>query len=82
VSHCFYSIQNLIKHGANVNTQNKDGLTALINTAVADVARVLIENGADLYPRDKEGKTAFEQAKQYGMTEKAAVIEAAQAHKQ
>jgi ankyrin repeat protein len=72
----------LIRHGANVNAQNNDGLTPLINTAVAEVARVLIENGADLYLRDKEGKTALEQAKQYGMKEKAAAIEGAQGHKQ
>jgi len=71
----------LIRHGANVNAQNKDGVTPLINTGVPDVARVLIENGADVYLRDKDGKTALEHAKQYSMTDKAAVITAAQAGK-
>jgi uncharacterized protein len=72
----------LIKHGANVNAQNNDGISPLINTPTADVARVLIENGADLSLRDKQGKTALEEAKQSGMKEKATAIEAAQEHKQ
>ncbi len=46
-----------------MNTQNKDGLTALINSVSPDVARVLIENAADLYLRDKDGKTVLEEAK-------------------
>jgi len=72
----------LIKRGANVNAQNNDGITPLIDTPVEDVARVLIENGADLSLRDKQGKTALEEAKQSGMKGKAAAIEAAQKHKQ
>jgi uncharacterized protein len=72
----------LIKRGANVNAQNNDGITPLIDTPVEDVARVLIENGADLSLRDKQGKTALEVAKQSGMKGKAAAIEAAQKHKQ
>jgi ankyrin repeat protein len=51
-----------VKYGANLNAQNKDGLTALINSVGPDVARVLVENGADLHLRDKEGKTALEEA--------------------
>jgi len=64
-----------------VNTQNKDGLTALINSVSADVARALIENGADLYLRDKDGKTALEEAKGFNRPDKAAVLEAAQAQR-
>src|SRR5438445_1297015 len=71
----------LIKHGANLNTQYKDGLTALINSVSPDVAHVLVENGADLYLRDKEGKTALEEAKRFNRPDKAAVLEAAQAHR-
>ena len=47
----------LVKHGANVNAQSNEGLTPLMNTAAVDVAHVLIDNGADLFLRDKEGKT-------------------------
>ena len=72
----------LIKHGANVNTQNADGLTALINSVSPDVARVLVDNGADLYLRDKEGKTALQEARQFNRPDKVAVLEAAQAPKQ
>lgn len=71
----------LIKHGANLNTQNKDGLTALINAVNPDVARVLIENGADLYLRDKDGKTALDEAKAFNRPEKAAVLTAARRQK-
>ena len=59
---------------ANANTQNKDGLTALINSVSPDVARVFVENGADLYLRDKEGKTALEEAKRFNRPDKAAVL--------
>jgi ankyrin repeat protein len=62
--------------------QNNEGFSPLIKTPVADVARVLIENGADLFLRNKQGKTALEEANQPGMKEKAAVIKAAQEHKQ
>jgi ankyrin repeat protein len=72
----------LVKHGANLNTQNKDGLTALINSVSPDVARVLVENGADLHLRDEEGKTALEEAKRFNRPDKAAVLEAAQTHRQ
>jgi ankyrin repeat protein len=72
----------LIKHGANLNTQNKDGLSALINSVSPDVAHVLVENGADLYLQDKEGKTALEEAKRFNRPDKEAVLEAAQAHRQ
>jgi ankyrin repeat protein len=72
----------LIRHGANLNTQNKDGLTAIINSVSPDVARVLVENGADLYLRDNEGKTALEEATRFNRPDKAAVLEAAQAHRQ
>ena len=37
--------------------------------------------GADLYLRDKEGKTALEEAKRFNRPDKAAVLEAAQAHR-
>ena len=72
----------LIKHGANLNTQNKDGLTALINTVSPNVVQVLVENGADLHLRDKEGKTALEETKRFNRPDKAAVLKAAQAHRQ
>jgi ankyrin repeat protein len=72
----------LIKHGANLNTQNKDGLSALINSVSPDVARVLVENGADLYLRDKQGKTALDEARQFKRPDKATVLEAAQGHRQ
>jgi ankyrin repeat protein len=65
----------LIEAGADINAQDKCGITPLINTPSVEVAKVLLENGADRSIRDRGGKTALDWATE----EKAAVIEAAQA---
>jgi len=68
----------LIKAGANVNARSKKGYTPLINAPAPDVVRVLLENGGDPSAHDQDGKTALDLARQYGMKEKAALLEAAE----
>jgi len=56
----------LIKHGANVNIQTKDGTTALMTAVIiassygdTKIVRLLIEAGATLDIQDKDGMTAL-----------------------
>ena len=54
-------VQNLVNHGANVNTQNLEGRSALMIAAMSgrrEIVRELIEAEADLDLENKEGKTA------------------------
>ena len=48
----------LIEAGGDVNAQDNKGRTPLHTVPSLDCARVLLENGADPYIRDKEGKIA------------------------
>lgn len=68
------AVRALIGAGADVNAQNNEGLTALINCVSPSVARELLANGADPSIRDKQGKTALDQAKQYSMKDKEAAL--------
>ena len=51
----------LIKYGANVNAQDNNGLTPLHQVESLDLARVLIENGANS-ARNNEGRTPLHTA--------------------
>jgi uncharacterized protein len=66
-------IEKLIKRGANVNIQSKDGTTPLMVAAKGGVkasnTEALIKGGADLTLRNKEGLTAFGVAKKHGRAE-------------
>ncbi len=56
----------LIEHGADVNSLNKDGRTALMLAAGMGhtaVVRLLLSKGADTRLRDRDQKTAFDLAK-------------------
>jgi len=63
----------LINAGADIDAQNKEGITALMNAVEEDnfeVIKVLLEAGADSNLKNKKGESALslaktEEAKQY-----------------
>jgi ankyrin repeat protein len=62
----------LIEHGANVNAQTSDGVTALMNAsqqAKVDAVKLLLDNGANLQQKDGKGKTALVYAARAGSSE-------------
>ncbi|MFC1855547.1 ankyrin repeat domain-containing protein [Thermodesulfobacteriota bacterium] len=62
-------VKLLIDNGAKVNaTCYYGGGTALIMTCSEEVAKVLMENGADINIRDNRGKSALDVAKKIGAT--------------
>ena len=55
----------LLKHGANVGAEDKEGGTPLHAAAIfasAEVVPVLLEHGANVGAEDKEGKTPLDAA--------------------
>ncbi|MCB1156393.1 MAG: ankyrin repeat domain-containing protein [Leptospiraceae bacterium] len=57
------TVKFLIAKGAEINAKNKDGETALIKAlrySNLEAARLLLENGADVYIRDKNNKEGFD----------------------
>jgi ankyrin repeat protein len=71
----------LVKAGANLNATDEFGRTPLSACFDADYARALIDLGADVFARDKQGKTAAETAREMGDSELADLIEKAMASK-
>jgi hypothetical protein len=60
-------VQLLIKKGADVNAVGSLDLTALHKAAAAwdgDLARILLENGANPGLKDEQGKTPLDHAKE------------------
>ena len=52
----------LLEHGADINAQNRQGLTPLhwaSNSGTPEVVRVLLEHGADVEVKDDTGRTAL-----------------------
>jgi ankyrin repeat protein len=49
----------LLQHKANPNTQTPDGVTPLMISNYEEKVRLLLEAGADIYRKDKNGKTAI-----------------------
>ncbi|MCW3099990.1 MAG: arp [Chthonomonadaceae bacterium] len=79
------SVQALLAHGADVNTQNSDGRTALIYTAndspdvrfeaqCCKTARLLLAHGAKIDLRNSDGSTALFLAVQYSHLELVALL--------
>ncbi len=69
----------LINAGTNVDVRNSDGETALMLTLDDDVTQVLLDAGANLAIQNNAGKTALQIARDFGLREKAALIEKAAA---
>jgi len=63
------NVKLLVKYGANLNVQNKNGNTAL-HTAIAvknyDIAFFLVSNGASLKIEDKWGYTPIDMLEKFG----------------
>lgn len=58
-------ILSALDGGADVNTQDKDGWTALmyaVRYGRQDIANALLQTGADVNVRNKDGKTALDLA--------------------
>jgi ankyrin repeat protein len=73
-------VRLLLDHGAEINAQglwDGDGQTALIIAASCGdeaIVRLLMDRKADLWVRDKKGKTALDRAEEYGHTKVAAIL--------
>ena len=66
------SAQTALGNGADINTKNKDGFTAMSISAEkghAKIVKLLLEKGADVNVRDKYGTTALSMASQANHTE-------------
>lgn len=76
------AVQNLLANKVNVNAADPKGRTALMLAMIgnhADVAKLLLENGADPEVKDGEGKTAVELARELGETDLVKLIEQSRA---
>ncbi|MBR4592431.1 MAG: ankyrin repeat domain-containing protein, partial [Elusimicrobiaceae bacterium] len=52
-------VSMLLANGANVNRQDKDGMTALMYAREPSTGKMLLDNGAAVNIKDKNGKTAL-----------------------
>ncbi|WP_168464272.1 ankyrin repeat domain-containing protein [Wolbachia endosymbiont of Ctenocephalides felis wCfeT] len=71
-------IESLIKSGANVDAQNKDGNTLLHWAAMKDafpIVKLLLENNANIDIKNNDGRTAPDLARETGHAEIAALME-------
>jgi ankyrin repeat protein len=50
----------LLKAGANINSQDKNGMTALMYASLPEVVLTLLKAGADAKVRNSRGDTAFD----------------------
>lgn len=58
-------LEVLISYKADVNVQNNDGETPIMLAKNVELARILVESGALLTPKNKRGQTALGVAKYY-----------------
>jgi ankyrin repeat protein len=52
-------VRLLLEHGANPETQDRDGRTALMNADSRELAELLLDNGANVNATDREQRTAL-----------------------
>ena len=76
LSHCKDAhpdfVRTLVKHGAEVNAQTKEGQTPLMVSVMnAGITKALLECGADSSLRDQDGETALDYAKKPGVDPRA-----------
>lgn len=76
LSHCKDAhpefVRMLVKHGAEVNAQTKEGQTPLMVSVMnADITKVLLECGADPSLQDQDGETALNYAQKPGVDPRA-----------
>jgi len=74
-------VKTLLAEGADVNTRDKDGATALLTVAMKgykDVVEVLLANKADVNAKDKAGWTPLHAAAEHGHKD---IVELLLAHK-
>ena len=71
-------VRKHVLRGVDVNEVNDTYLWTPLHKAASmgslDIVQILLDNGADLSPKDKWGKTALEQAEAEGHEEVAALI--------
>ena len=68
----------MIQQGANINERNVMGATGLIYAIQfnqKEIAKLLIENGADTTIKDKKGNTAMDHARTQGIPELIALLQ-------
>jgi ankyrin repeat protein len=73
-------LQLLVESGVDVNTQTRDGLTALIVASKyrhEAAVRLLVESGADVNAQASDGSTALQKAERWGQ---AAVVQLLKSH--
>ena len=76
---CAKVMHLLAKHGAEVNTADESGYTVLINAVVndkPDLVRLMIELGADLEIKAKDGLSALDWAQELGFVDIVELLEA------
>ena len=69
-------VQLLLNHGADPNAREMDQETPLHRASSSDIARLLLEQGADLGAEDKWGRTAYQFALDEGHDEVAQFLSA------
>ena len=72
-------LEKLIKMGININNQNTGGWSALMSVALdkkpLEMAKLLIDNGADINIKNKSDKTALDIAKEVDYKEMADLLQ-------
>jgi TonB family protein len=68
------AVRELIAHKVDLNIRNKDGQTALIETVSEDIAKLLVEAGANVNARDPKGRTALMEAADHNYVRKIRVL--------
>ena len=66
------TVKQIIAYGIDVNDITNRGMTPLMYAAIynqSEIAKLLLENGANLDMKDKSGRTALDHAKTSGSNE-------------